>query len=62
YSRLPLECPKAAVRITTIATTRHDATRPLATIDCDQYEGAVGQHLVILSILAWRQAGWRPSP
>ena len=30
------------VRITTIATTRYDASRPLATMDRDQYEGAVG--------------------
>jgi hypothetical protein len=31
-----------AVRITTIATTRYDASRPLAAMDRDQYEGAVG--------------------
>jgi short-subunit dehydrogenase len=32
----------ALLRITTIATTRYDASRPLATMDRDQYEGAVG--------------------
>ncbi len=32
----------SSMRITTIETTRYDASRPPATMDRDQYEGAVG--------------------